>query len=579
MTEQALRGIPASPGVAAGTVRLLDPPSASERDAVPLARRAAEAKRAMEALRAAAAELEDLAATLDREGHDSEAEIVRTGVLMAADPSLAEAISRRVLEQGVAAPAGLVETADEHADLIAAVDDQALAARADDVRSLGRRAARLAAGEWEAADATGGPLVLVARELGPADVAELHPEVRGIALAHGGVTAHAAIVARSLGLPMVVGVGEQLLDASLGTPLVVDGSEGLVVLHPSARRRQAAEAATAARTRARARALADSRLPAITRDGHGVRVLVNAATAAEAGAGMDAGAEGAGLVRTELSFLDADAWPSEEEHRQALAPVITALRGTVATVRVLDFGADKTPPFLRGVDARGIQLLLQHRDALAAQLRAIVAAAGESELRVLLPMASSAEELATVRAMLADEVGAMPAVGAMVETVDAAANAAALAGAANFLSIGTNDLTCSALEVDRFSSSEASTHDPRVLRLIADTAQAAHAAGIPVEVCGEAASDPLAVPILIGLGVNELSVGAVRVGAVRRWVRTLALADCEELARRALRAASADQVKRDGAELSAVLELGERGDAAGEGVERAGGVLPIGPQP
>jgi phosphoenolpyruvate-protein kinase (PTS system EI component) len=323
----------------------------------------------------------------------------------------------------------------------------------------------------------------------------------------------------------------------------------------------------------------DNELPAITRDGHRIRVLVNAATAAEAVAGLEAGAEGAGLIRTELSFLDAHAWPTEEEHRSALAPVLAALQGTLATVRVLDFGGDKTPPFLHGVKARGIQLLLQHRDALAAQLRAIAAAAEETELRVMLPMASSAHELATVRVLLADDAGSPPAVGAMVETVEAAANATALAGEADFLSIGTNDLTSSALGVDRFSSGEASSHHPRVLRLVAETVRAAVAEGIPVEVCGEAASDPLGVPILIGLGVDELSVGAVRVGAVRGWVRTLALADCEELATRALEAGGADEVEREGLKLSAALELTERGDAAGEGLERGGGVLPIGSQP
>lgn len=579
MSEQVLSGIPASPGTAAGAVRLLDPPPLPDGATVALAERAAERERAGEALRGAAAELEGVAGALRAENRGSEAEIVETGVLMAADPSLLEAVSKRVLELGLPAPSALIDATDEHADLIASIDDRLLASRAADVRSLGRRAARLAAAEGDRAAPSDGPVVLVARELGPADVAELRPEVRGIALADGGVTAHAAIVARSLGLPMAVAFGEELLGASPGTPLVVDGSDGLAVLHPSAVRQQAAEAAAAARMSARARARADSALPAMTRDGHRVQVLVNAATAAEAGAGLDAGAEGAGLIRTELSFLDANAWPSEEEHRRALGPVLAPLQGTVATVRVLDFGGDKTPPFLRGVTARGIELLLQHPGALAAQLRAIVAVARETELRVLLPMASSSAELAAVRAVLDDISETRPALGGMVETADAAANAYELAAAADFLSVGTNDLTCSALGVDRFSSGQASAHDPRVLRLIAETVQAAGAEGIPVEVCGEASSDPLTVPILIGLGVDELSVGAVRVGTVRGWVRALALADCEALASTALRAAGAKQVEREGAELSTALELTERGHAAGEGFERGGGVLPIGPQP
>jgi phosphoenolpyruvate-protein kinase (PTS system EI component) len=584
MTEQVLSGIPASPGAAAGLARLLEPPPSTRSDPVPAAGRPAEADLAAGGLRHAATELEELAGRLRREGREAEAEIVETGALMATDPMLHEAVSAATLERGLTAPAALIEATDSHADLIAAVDDPMLAARADDVRSLGRRAARLASGNPGDAGPADGEAVLVARDLGPADVAELRPEVRGIALAAGGVTAHAAIVARSLGLPMAVGLGEELLRVAPGSSLVVDGSEGVAVLEPTAGRREAAEAAAAGRTRARAQARADSALPAVTRDGHRMRVLVNAATAAEAGTGLDAGAEGAGLIRTELSFLEAGAWPSEEEHRRALTPVLAPLGRELATVRVLDFGGDKTPPFLQGTRARGIDLLLEHPDALSAQLRAILTAAGESELRVLLPMASSGAQLAAVRGLLRDALARVagarsPALGAMVETPEAAANAGELASAADFLSIGTNDLTAATLGVDRFSSGQASAHDPSVLRLIANVVRAARSEGVPVEVCGEAASDPLGVPILVGLGVDELSVGAVRVGTVRAWVRALALSDCEQLAARALEFDGADQVEREGRDLSSALELAERGDAAGESVERGGGVLPIGPQP
>jgi phosphoenolpyruvate-protein kinase (PTS system EI component) len=246
MGEYVLRGIPASPGAAVGAVRLLDAAPSPHGDAIPAARRDVEVARARQALVDAAAELESLAETLGGEGRESEAEIVRTGVLMAADPSLLAAVSKRVLERGFPAATALIEATEEHADVIAAIDDESLAARAADVRSLGLRAARLASGRGDGPAAGDGPVVLVARELGPADVAELRPEVRGIALAAGGVAAHASIVARSLGLPMVVGLGEELLRASPGTPFVVDGSEGLAVLDPSAARHQAAEAATAA---------------------------------------------------------------------------------------------------------------------------------------------------------------------------------------------------------------------------------------------------------------------------------------------------------------------------------------------
>jgi phosphoenolpyruvate-protein kinase (PTS system EI component) len=250
--------------------------------------------------------------------------------------------------------------------------------------------------------------------------------------------------------------------------------------------------------------------------------------------------------------------------------VLASLAGRTATVRVLDFGADKTPPFLRGTPARGLALLLEHPAALDAQLAAIAAAGAATELRILLPLVADAAEVRAVRDRLPRDVP----LGAMIETVEAAGRAAEIAAAADFLSIGTNDLTAAAFGADRFAPSGAVTHDPRVLRLIAAAADAAAAAGTFVEVCGEAASDPLLVPLLVGLGVGELSVGAARVGAVRAWVRALDGADCRRVAAAALDAPGADAV----AALSREL-LAEPGEAVGERADGERGVLALRAQP
>jgi phosphoenolpyruvate-protein kinase (PTS system EI component) len=319
-----------------------------------------------------------------------------------------------------------------------------------------------------------------------------------------------------------------------------------VVLSPAADRARAAADAQEARQAERAQALADRALPAVTLDGHAVRVLVNAATRAELEAGLAAGAEGVGLLRTELAFLEAETWPTEAQHRAAIAPVLQGLAGRTATVRVLDFGADKTPPFLAGTRERGLELLLAHPDALDAQLRAIVDAGRDTELRILLPMVETAEQVHAVRARLPQGVS----LGAMIETTAAVAEAAAIAAAADFLSIGTNDLSHAVLGSDRFGGgAAASATDPRVLAAMAATARAAAAAGKTLEVCGEAASEPDAVPLLVGLGAGELSVGAARVGAVRGWIRAL---------------------RYD--------ELLQGRDAAGERVERDGRVVAVGPE-
>jgi len=567
MAERMLGGSAASPGVAVGAARPASP-AAVGLAAVPMVDRGQEGLRAAAALAAAAAELATLAARLGGAGRAAEAELVETAVLIAGDPALRDEVLRRTVA-GLPAAAALVEAADAQAALIAAIDDANLAARADDVRSVGRRAARLAApAAATTADDAEGDAILVADDLGPADVAELGAGVRGIALAHGSVSAHAAIVARSLGLPMVVGLGPAIL-AATGT-IVLDGDAGTAVLEPSASRAAQARRAAEARARDHRRWIADRGRAARTRDGHDVAVLANVASAAEVEVALGYGADGAGLVRTELAFLDAAAWPTADEHRRALAPVLGALRGQVATVRVLDFGADKTPPFLAGARERGLQLLLRSPDALAAQLRAVLEAGRGCRLRVLLPMVESARELEAAAALLHDAAAAtglpVPPLGAMIETPAAAAAVFDLAGRADFLSIGTNDLTAATLGEDRFGAGRARAHDPRVLALVARTVRAAHAAGRTVEVCGEAASDPRIVPLLVGLGVDELSAGAARVGAVRAWIRGIDRARAAALAERAL----------DAVDASAVEALVQAGDAAAQGLDRGDRVSAVG---
>ena len=230
-----------------------------------------------------------------------------------------------------------------------------------------------------------------------------------------------------------------------------------------------------------------------------------------------------GLLRTELLFLEASEWPSQAQQLSSLRPVLSQLAGRTATVRLFDFGADKTPPFLRGTSARGIDLLLESPRALTTQLAAIVEAGAGTDLRILIPMVTSTTQLAAVREALDGVLDGRPRpqLGAMIETPEAALGAGAIAQTADFLSIGTNDLTQLVLGLDREQSRTAPVMDLRVLGLITATIDAAHAARILVDVCGEAASDLKAMPVLVGLGVDELSVAAARVGQARQQVREL----------------------------------------------------------
>ncbi|TME52167.1 MAG: phosphoenolpyruvate--protein phosphotransferase [Chloroflexi bacterium] len=518
MGEVVLHGVSAAPGITMGYAVVLDGARNADAATLSVAQRAVEAQGAADALQLTASELERIAEDLREAGRDAEAEIVETGVLMALDPELSARVEALIVDLGVSAVVALREAADQTAAELARLPDPALALRADDVRSVGRRAAACVAG----AARTVIEGVIVARTLGPADVAELAPKAKGIALAGGGVTAHAAIVARSLGLPMVVGLGAELLAIGDGEEVLVDGDRGIVVRGPDVGRISVARAEAERRRLAREAAVARRLEPAQTKDGHRVRVLANASTAAELREAMEQGAEGVGLLRSELLFLEAPAWPTFEEQVRVLRPVLSRLRGTTATVRLFDFGGDKTPPFLRGASARGIDLLLDAPQALQTQLAAIVEAGRETDLRILVPMVTSAEQMQAARGLLNEVLGGRRAqLGAMIETPEAAASAQAISAVAEFLSIGTNDLTQLVLGLDREQSKTAPVLDVRVLRLIAATSRAAHAAHIPVDVCGEAASEPGAMSVLVGLGVDELSVAAARVGVVRQWVREM----------------------------------------------------------
>jgi phosphoenolpyruvate-protein kinase (PTS system EI component) len=342
MSELALQGVSAAPGVTVGKAVVLDPISNRDARTVPPNERAHELEVARGALETAATELDSIASGLREAGRNEEADIVETGVLMAGDPGLVSRVES-LINVGRSAPDALRQAADEISTELAQLPDSTLAQRADDLRSLGRRAAARAAGIRPGQ--TGG--VLVAATLGPADVAELG--ATGIALAGGGITAHAAIVARSLGVPMVVGLGQPAFEIKDGEEVVLDGDRGLLVQRPESSRVSAARGEAERRRLARQRAVAERLHDAVTKDGHRVCVLANASTVAEAVEGLAQGAEGVGLVRTELLFLDAPAWPSYEQQVNFLKPILAQLPNMTATVRLFDFGGDKKPPFLKAL--------------------------------------------------------------------------------------------------------------------------------------------------------------------------------------------------------------------------------------
>jgi phosphoenolpyruvate-protein phosphotransferase len=527
MSERELRGLAASGGVAIGRALVWhDEESATPATGDPLV-----------ALDAVAADLARGAERFRAAGLEDEAEILETNKLMVEDPALLLEVERLAVELDPAE--ALRQATALHAEALAKLPDPMLAARATDVRQLGVRAVRALTGT--AMPAATEASILIARDLGPADVADLRLEeglVLGIGLAEGAATSHAAIMARAFGVPMVVGLGDDVFSIRGGETVIVDGAGGAVVVEPSTSRLLLAESEVHRRRQLHEERVQARGLPAITRDGRTVSLLCNASTAAEVTAGLDAGAEGVGLLRTELAFLESSAWPSEDQHFAVLAPALARLRGLVATVRTLDFGADKTPPFLAGITDRGLTLMLSHTVELEQQLRAIVRAAEGTQLRVLLPLVESAEQVRAVRALMTEPD---VSIGAMIETPSAVGRAAEIAAESDFLSIGTNDLVQYTLGLhrERPVASARTAAEPIILRLIGQVVEAAHAAGRTVEVCGEAAGEAEVATLLIGLGVDELSVAPARVDELRETVRRLSFAAAADAARQALTASSA----------------------------------------
>jgi multiphosphoryl transfer protein len=532
------RGLPVSAGRAAGVLRVLSDNSNKRGGAG-----AATAEDVTGAFAAVAEQRSALAAKLRAAGRNDEAGIIEVAAVIAIDPALSGAAADAV--RGGADPAAAIRAAGEQqARLMENLDNPALAARAADIREVAaaavdflltdRGGSPAPAASPAPASAPGESFILVRREVSPAELIELADvddgaaSLAGAVSVAGGASSHAAIIARGLGLPMIAGTDPAILSVPTGQPAYLDADAGELTLGArpgewEAARRPGLAGGDEPR-------FAGAAGPVRTADGTEMTVLCNVASAAETRRGLAAGAEGVGLLRTEIPFLESADWPGYDQQRAHLAPILAQLAGKRATVRLLDFSGDKIPPFLGGEElpaGAGLAALLTHRSALAAQLRAILDAGREANLEILIPMVREPAEIDRVRDALADvaaDVGVpAPPVGIMVELAATAEHAARFARAADFFSIGTNDLTGDVLGLSRTdpAAGPALAADPRVLALVRRVADAGRDAGIGVSVCGDAAADMRVLPSLIAAGIRVVSVAAGGVAAIRSAIGEL----------------------------------------------------------
>ncbi|WP_207457561.1 phosphoenolpyruvate--protein phosphotransferase [Azospirillum sp. SYSU D00513] len=508
-----------------------------------------------------------IAATADRIEAAATQEIGGHGAIFAAhralleDPELNGAAMAAIAE-GRSAEWAWRTALSQQAETLAGLADPRMAERAADLRDLEAQVLAALGGHDTLRQIAGLPegSVLIAGEIMPSEVTAAPPgRLAGIVMEEGGPTSHAAILAASLGIPTLVAAGRPAARVPDGAPLIVDGNRGeLRVFPPFELVRATLDRIESGRAR-RAANLAAAGEDCRMADGTRIELFANLGRVADAASAVVNGAEGCGLLRTEFLFLDRGQAPTEEEQRDQYQSVADALGTRPLIVRTLDVGGDKPLPYLPlpreenpVLGLRGVRVGLRDPELLRAQIRAILRVRPAGRCRVMVPMVTSVSEIEAVRRMVEEERAALGIavpveVGAMIEVPAAALMADRLSRVADFLSIGTNDLTQYVLAMDRGNphvAAQLDTLHPGVLRLIAQVTKGAAAFGRPVAVCGGSASDPVAAPLLIGLGVTELSATPAVIPDLKAFIRTLRPEECRTVAEAALNLDSAEEVRR-----------------------------------
>lgn len=566
-----LRGIPISPGYAVGPARHLHTgiPEVEQRKVVDPD---AEIDRFNRALDIARDEIEALMSQSRETIGDYEARIFEAHLLHLDDPEIAETVRERIRTEQINAEAAWRQTVEEMAEAYRALEDDLMRARGDDLIDVGTRVTHILLGIGGSAVRFDEPVILCIDRLRPSDVAALDlGQLRGICTESGSKTSHAGILASALSIPVVFGIGAPLWDAPEGRQVLLDGKEGTLNVRPD---NAAIEKMEHKRDAWRVRRDQAERVkfdPAVTRDGHRRRVAANMADLKEMKNILDSGAEEVGLFRTEFLYMNRAQAPSEDEQYEIYRQIVARLEGRPLVIRTMDIGGDKPVPYLEqpheanpNLGWRGLRYGLANRALLQTQLRAILRASAEGPVRIMFPMVSTADEVLAARREIEEVKAQLKAsghrfdagtqIGIMVEVPAAAEMADRLSPHVDFFSIGTNDLTQYVMAADRGNQKVAYLFDPfqpAVLRTIQRTIEAAKQSGIWVGMCGAMAGDPMAMPMLLGLGLDEFSMTASQIPEFKLDFARLSLGDCRRLAQQTLTLDTAQQVREC---ISAFLE-------------------------
>lgn len=552
-----LLGVAASPGSAIGqVVQLADVSFEYPEKASDPAKEHKELKQAIAEVRHL---LEHMVANKIAQNKPEQADIFQLHQQLLSDPEL-KSRTRALINQGKSAPFAFSRAISEQAGALSQLNNPFLACRAIDLRDLRQRVLSQLLGQEKVESELPGNSIIIASDLTPSMAAGLDPNrVVGLATTGGGASSHGAILARSMGIPAVVAIDPKAQRITNGSQVILDGTAGHMRMNLSHQQITELELSQAQRAKQYQRDEASAHRAAVTQDGQTMEVMANIASLAEAEKCLRSGAQGIGLLRTELLFLERNSAPTEDEQTLLYERIIASQQGHPVIIRTLDVGGDKPLPYISQpkeanpfLGERGIRIGLNHPALLRTQVRAILRAslAHTSLVRIMFPMVATLEEFRAAKRLVVQEADKLNVkryeIGLMVEIPASALMAAQFAQEADFLSIGSNDLTQYTLAMDRAQPNLAARMDslnPAILRLIQLTVTGAQQAGKWVGLCGDMASDPQGIPLLLGLGVSELSATVPALPVIKRQIRELKSADCRALAEQALNCQTAQEVR------------------------------------
>ena len=557
-----LKGVSVSPGIVFGTTHRFSSelPEFDETAEHPQD----EISRLNNAIQEANVQLENLFTSVSEAVDSQEAEIFKAHSELLSDPMLMDdAVSE--IENGASAEAGWYRSFVKHAKQLEKLSNELLSARAADLRDVGLRVLRVLTGALEGSLSLPENTIIIATELTPSDTATLdRTKVAGFCTVVGGATSHSAILARSLSLPAVSGLTHGVLTIPDGTKVILDGTEGILYLNTSKEKEEAMRATLAKNELRKAREQKTAFKPARTKNKSFVQVVSNIGSIDDAREAFSLGSEGVGLLRSEFLFMERKSAPTEERQFRIYEQIARCVgKNRTLTIRTLDIGGDKPLPYIAiarednpFLGERGIRLCLNREEILRPHLRAILRVSHLCNLQIMFPMISTIEEFHKVKKIVADEVVNLAEsgytvssfkLGIMVEVPSVAIRAREFAREVDFLSIGTNDLSQYTLAMDRghpLLSAKLSALDPSVLTLIKMTAAAGKEFERTVSVCGGIASDYLAGPLLVGLGIRKLSASGPSIPSVKASIRRFSIKECRKMAEDALNMNSSEDVRK-----------------------------------